>query len=89
MTNNYRYKAVDLSGVKLKGHFVAENRKEVLDYLGSNDLLILELRETQLRTALLTDFWPKALETIGLKVYSCRDLMLFCRQLYSPTRSFP
>jgi len=81
VTKNYRYKAVDPSGVKLKGHFVAENRKEVFDYLGSNDLLILELRETQFRTALLTDFLPKALETIGLKVYSCRDLMLFCRQL--------
>ena len=81
MTKNYRYKAVDPSGVKLKGHFVAENRKEVFDYLGSNDLLILELRETQFRTALLTDFLLKALETIGLKVYSCRDLMLFCRQL--------
>lgn len=81
MTKNYRYKAVDPSGVKLKGHFVAENRKEVFDYLGSNDLLILELRETQLRTALLTDLLPKALEIIGLKVYSCRDLMLFCRQL--------
>jgi type IV pilus assembly protein PilC len=81
VTQYYRYKAVDPSGAKLKGRLTADSRNEAFHYLSSRHLFILELRELRFRTALMPDFLCKTLEKIGYKAYSCRDLMLFCRQL--------
>ncbi len=81
MALNYRYKAKDWQGNKLSGILSAASETDALSFIRSRGLIPLEIKEQRNFSLLSKENILQYLEFIGLKQYSSRDLMIFCRQL--------
>ncbi len=80
MALNYRYQAKDWQGNKISGTLIAANENEVLSRIRSRGLIPLEIKKQRYINLPGKENILQYLELLGLKQYSSRDLMIFCRQ---------
>ncbi len=81
MPIQYRFRAVDNCGRRETGTITAPTRKEALTVLCNRGLYPVSLKQDRLIALRLLKFFYSLLGSFGLREYSCRDQMLFCRQL--------
>ncbi len=81
MPLQYRFRAVDSSGKRETGIITAPTRKNALAILNDRGLHPVSLKNDRRLISSLLKLIYSLLEIFGLREYSCRDQMLFCRQL--------
>jgi type IV pilus assembly protein PilC len=81
MPLQYRFRAVDREGRREAGVIAASTRKEALAALHNRGLCPVSLKKDRRIIALLLKYTYALFGIFGLREYSCRDQMLFCRQL--------
>ncbi|MDW7728826.1 MAG: type II secretion system F family protein [Bacillota bacterium] len=81
MSFHYRFRAVDRDGKSITGNIHAKNRKEALYILENKGLHPIVFKENKLARFFGNDIVSNLLVKLGLREYSIRDLMMFCRQL--------
>jgi len=77
----YRFRAVDKNGRRKTGSISAQTRKEALAVLYNRELHPVSLKQNRSFILSLLKIIYLLLGNFGLREYSCRDQMLFCRQL--------
>ncbi len=81
MSIEFNYKALDKDGKKLFGRVNARSKQEALIILERQNLYPLRLKENRLTFSAVDRFLNQVSKKTGIRRYSSRDLMIFCRQL--------